>query len=192
VRVYWVLTLLGLVALCALALAFANAPQFRVRAVDATVPNGPVTRAAVLSAAAVAPDANLWLLNTAAIRQRVEAIPYVAGAAVHRAQWPQPHVELAITLRQPAGCVRWANAAVTIDTTARVLQTGCVDAALPQIQVDDRGAAAPGTALAGADVLGLLADAQTIAAQVPVRLVRRDRFGGLEAIERPSTARACC
>ena len=168
----------------ALGVAFANAPQLRVRAVDAAVPPGsPVTQSAVLAAAAIDPTANLWLLDTGAIRRRIEALPYVASAAVHRRQFPQPNVQLTIVLRVPTGCVSMPGGAVTIDATERVLQTGCASGALPLVDAGAGTAVAPGNTLTEPDLNRLLADARTIAAQVPVRIVRRDRFGGLEAVD---------
>jgi hypothetical protein len=151
-----VVALLGAIVLAALAVAFVDAPQLRVRSVTATVPpGGPVRTGDVLAAAHVPPDANLWLLDTGAMRRRIGAIPYVLDVASHRAQFPQPAIVFAVTLRTPTGCVRTASGVVTIDATARVLQQRCAS----------------------------LADAKIIGGQVPVRIVRRDRFGGLEAVE---------
>lgn len=184
VKTFWVLAALGVVAALAVAYAIADAPQLRVRSVDAVVPaGGPVSTHDVLAAARVEPSANLWLLDTGAIRQRVEAIPYVDRSEVHRAQFPQPAVSLAVTLRRPTGCVRSANGVVTIDATARILQTGCVDAALPLVDVGPNQVAAPGSTLNAPDVMQLLADATTIGRHLTVRVVRRDRYGGIEAVD---------
>ena len=69
VRTFWVLAMFGLAVLCMLGFAVANAPQLRVRTIDANVPSGgPVTKSAAIAAARIDPDANLWLLNTGAIR----------------------------------------------------------------------------------------------------------------------------
>jgi hypothetical protein len=184
VRTFWVVAALALSAAFVLAIAIANAPQLRVRTVDASVPaGGPVTKSAVIAAAHIDPDANLWLLNTSAIRRRLEAIPYVATAGVHRAQFPQPAVMLDVTLREPTGCVRSAGGTVTIDAIARVLQTDCVSGALPLVDVGNAPAVAPGDTLTTPDIDRLLADGRAIGAHIPVRSVRRDRFGGLEAID---------
>jgi hypothetical protein len=184
VRTFWVVAALVLCAGTVLAAAIANAPQLRVRAIDASVPSGgPVTKSAVISAAHIDPDANLWLLNTSAIRHRLETIPYVATAAVHRAQFPQPAVSLGVTLREPTGCVRSSSGTVTIDATARVLQLDCVSGALPLVDVGIAPAVAPGAMLTAPDVDRLLADARAVGAHIPVRVVGRDRFGGLEAVD---------
>lgn len=184
VRTFWVVAALVLIVGIVLAAAIANAPQLRVRAIDASVPSGsPVTKSTVIAAAHIDPDANVWLLNTGAIRRRLEAIPYVATAAVHRAQFPQPAISLEITLREPTGCVHSTSGTVTIDATARVLQLGCVSGRLPLVDVGMAPAVAPGAILTTPDVDRLLADARAIGAHIPVRIVQRDRFGGLEAVD---------
>jgi hypothetical protein len=180
----WVVALLVAVAAAALAIAFVEAPFFRVRAVTATVPPGsPVSSGDVLAAAHVPPDTNLWLLDTRAMRQRVAALPYVLDARAHRTQFPQPAIAFDITLRVPTGCVRTATGVVTIDAAARVLQAGCASAGLPLVDAGAEPAPAPGAVLTTPDIDRLLADAKSIGAHVPVRLVRRDRFGGLEAVD---------
>lgn len=183
-RPFWVLGALAACVLGVLAFAIVNAPQLRVRSVVATVPpHGPVTQADVIAAAAVDPAANLWLLNTGAIRRRLEAIPYVATASVGRAQFPHPTVRLGVTLRVPTGCVALPAGVVTIDATARVLQIGCAARTLPLVAAGTAAAVEPGATLSAPDIDRLLADAKTIAAQLPVRIVRRDRFGGIEAVD---------
>jgi POTRA domain, FtsQ-type len=184
VRSFWVIATLALCALVALGLAVINAPQLRVRSIDAIVPAAsPVTKNDVIAAAHIDPDANIWLLNTGAIRNRLEALPYVATASVHRAQFPHPAVALEITLRTPNGCVHTRAGTVTIDATARVLQTGCVNPALPLADLGTSATAGPGAVLSAPDIDRLLADGKAIGDHIPVRIVRRDRFGGLEAVD---------
>ena len=184
VRTFWVLAVLGLALVVALGVAIVNAPQLRVRSIDANVPSGgPVTKSAAIAAAHIDPDANLWLLNTGAIRRRVEAIPYVSTVIVHRAQFPQPAVVLDVALREASGCVRSSSGTVTIDATARVLQANCVSANLPAVDIGVMAPVAPGSKLAAPEIDRLLADARLIGEHIPVRIVRRDRFGGLEAVD---------
>lgn len=183
-RTLWVVATLVVCIALALGIAIANAPQLRVRTIDANVPSGgPVTKNAVVAAAHIDSTANLWLLNTGAIRRRLEAIPYVATASVHRAQFPRPAVMLDVTLRTPTGCVQSSSGTVTIDATARVLQTDCVSSSLPLVDVGSAPAVAPGAILTAPDADRLLADARAIGEHIPVRVVRRDRFGGLEAVD---------
>jgi hypothetical protein len=181
-RAFWLFAALAAFAVFALGVTFANLPQLRVRSVDASVPPGPLARDAVLAAAHVDPGANLWLLDTGALRRRVEALPYVATATVRRAQFPLPAVAIEVTLREPAECVRTGAGTVTVDGVARVLQAGCASALLPLVEAGG-AAAAPGDTLSAPGTATLLADTRAIAAHVRVRLVRRDRFGGIEAID---------
>jgi hypothetical protein len=184
VRTFWVLAALGIVAAAAIVVAFIDAPFLRVRAITATVPIGsPVRSDDVLAAARVTPDANLWLLDTGAMRKRIAAIPYVLDVHSSRRQFPEPAIAFVVTLRLPTGCVRTEQGVVTIDALARVLQTGCVANNLPFVDAGDQPAPPPGEILTTPNIDRLLADAKAIGAVVPVRIVRRDRFGGLEAVD---------
>ncbi len=184
VRTFWVIAVLIAFACAGCAVAFVEAPQLRVRSVVAELSSGaPVRAADVIAAAAVPPDANLWLLDTRAMRRRVAAIPYVDEVRVSRAQFPQPKVTIAVTLRHPTGCVRTGATIVTIDASARVLQRGCASALLPHLDGGDTPPAAPGETLAAPEVDRLLADAKIIGDRLAIREVRRDRWGGVEAVD---------
>ena len=185
VRPFWIVALL-LAALLGWGVAWlAHAPWFRVTRVGIDVPlTSPVSRDDVRRAAAIPPGANVWLLNTHAIAGRIEAIPYVDRASVRRGQFPQPLVELAITVRRPTACVRAGAREVTIDARSRVLQNGC---AAPSTARIDAGAAqlpGPGGTLSDPGIARLLHDAGTLAdASVAVRSLGRDRWGGLQAVD---------
>jgi hypothetical protein len=58
-----------------------------------------------------------------------------------------------------------------------------VSALLPQVDIGIGPAVVPGAILTAPDIDRLLADAKAIGAHIPVRTVRRDRFGGLEAVD---------
>ncbi|HEX3462930.1 MAG TPA: FtsQ-type POTRA domain-containing protein [Candidatus Elarobacter sp.] len=163
----------------------AQSPWFRVTRVAVDVPlASPVSRDDVRRAAAIAPGANVWLLNPGAIAHRIEAIPYVDRATVHRGQFPKPFVELAIAVRRPTACLRAGEAEVTIDATRRVLQTGCATPAAARIDVGSGRFPRPGGTVADSGVGRLLADAQTLAdANLALRSLGRDRWGGLEAVD---------
>ncbi len=185
VKPFWILAVV-LVALIAWGgVWLARSPWFRVARIGIDVPlASPVARDAVRAAAAVAPSANVWLLNPGAIRNRIEAIPYVDRASVHRGQFPQPFVELAVTVRRPTACVRAGEREVTIDATSRVLQDGCAAPATSRIDAGAAKVPAPGGTIADPDVARLLADGRTLAdANLSVRSLGRDRFGGLEAVD---------
>ncbi len=185
VRPFWVIAVL-LAALAGWGVAWlAHSPWFVLARLTVDVPlASPVSAGDVRRAAAIAPDANVWLVNTRAIASRVEAIPYVDRASIHRGQFPKPFVDLAITVRRPSGCVRASGREVTIDATSRVLQLGCADAAATRIEAGPAAVPEPGQTIGDRDVGRLLADAELLAqADVPVRSIGRDAWGGLRAVD---------
>ncbi len=186
IKPFWIFAIIlaGLIAWGGAWLA--QSPWFRVTRVGIEVPlASPVSRDTVRAAAGISRDANVWLINTRAAARRVEAIPYVDGAEIRRGQFPKPFVELAITVRRPTACVSGGDDGdVTIDGTARVLQAGCAAAALPRIDAGKAAVPAPGGTVADPEVGRLLADAKTLSdANLAVRRVARDRWGGLEAVD---------
>ncbi len=184
-RPFWIIGVF-LIALLAWGLyALAAAPWFRVTRIGVDLPlTTNVTRAQVLQAAAIAPRDNIWLLHAHRIAHRIEAIPYVDGASVHRGQFPKPFVELGVTVRRPTACLTSAGRTVTIDNAARVLQEGC---ALPSVARIDAGTDAlpqPGGFVSDPDLAQLLADAKQLAdVGLVVRSLGRDRWGELEAVD---------
>lgn len=184
IRTFWVVAALIVIVAAGGFAAFANAPQLRVHTVTAVVGDGaPVSRDAVLAAAAIGPNANVLLLNTSAIRTRIEAIPYVLTATVHRTFVPQPEVAISVTLRTPHACLASTHGTATIDATARILQTNCLAGVPLQIGIGATVIPAAGAHLGDPDFTALLADAVTIGAKIPLRAVQRDRFGGVEAVD---------
>ncbi|HZO92388.1 MAG TPA: FtsQ-type POTRA domain-containing protein [Candidatus Baltobacteraceae bacterium] len=185
IRPFWILVVVaaGLAAWGAVALA--RAPWFRPVAVRMQVPLGsPVSAAQVRAAAAIPRDANMWLLSAAAIRRRVEAIPYVDRAEVRRTQFPKPVMDVAITVRRPSGCVRAGAREVTIDATARVLQDGCALPTVPRLDAGGATLPLPGRIIDDPDIGRLLADQKTLAdAGLSLRSLGRDRWGGLDAVD---------
>jgi hypothetical protein len=185
VRPFWIFAIL-LVGMIAWGGAWlAQSPWFRVTRVGVDVPlASPVSADAVRAAAGISRDTNVWLIDTRGAARRIEAIPYVATASIHRGQFPKPFVELAITVRRPSACVRGGGRDVTIDATARVLQPGCATAALPRIDAGKAIVPAPGGTIADPEIGRLLADAKTLAdVNLGVRRLGRDRWGGLEAVD---------
>lgn len=185
IRPFWIVASVAAIALLAAGAWLAQAPWFRIARVSVNVPlESPVSADDVRRAAGIARGMNLWLLNTGAVARRIEGIPYVETAAVDRAQVPAPSVELNITLRRPTACIRAGDGVVTIDATARVLQTGCAIAAAARIDAGAAAVPAPGGTVADLDLARLLADANVLAAaDLGIRSLGRDRWGGLEAVD---------
>lgn len=139
-----------------------------------------VERSEVASRAAIGRNANVWLLDTHAIERRVEAIPYVLTARVHRGLPASVRIE--VTERKPDGCVRGAEGvALTIDGAARVLERGCTPGSivyLPHAAVD----VAPGRYLHDPELAQLQRDAHALAdSGERLRDFRHDAYGQLEA-----------
>ena len=103
--------------------------------------------------------ANVWLLDTAAARRRVESDPRIQSAAVHRV-WPNA-VRIAVVERQAVAALRLPASAedptaqpdyALVDASARVIAVGPLaarDIALPVLELD---ALPPGASRAGSDV----------------------------------------
>jgi cell division protein FtsQ len=178
----WVFVL-AFVALAAYAgYVLVTLPALKVHAIDVTVDGLQVTERQVLDAAQIDRTSNVWLLDTAAIARRIEAIPYVDGAEIRRA-FPA-HLGIAVTERRPAACVSSGGRAITIDAARRILQAGCEGSSSVVIEVANLAPGAPGSSVTAANVATLLADAQTLeSARVPLRSLKLDRFGGLVGIE---------
>ena len=185
IKPFWIFVIL-LVGLIAWGGAWlAQSPWFRVTRVGIEVPlASPVSRDAVRAAAGISRGTNVWLIDTRAAERRVEAVPYVDRAEIHRGQFPKPFVDLAITVRRPSACLRGGGGDVTIDARARVLQAGCAGPALPRIDAGRAAVPAPGGTIADPEIGRLLTDAKTLAgANLAVRRLGRDRWGGLEAVD---------
>jgi len=184
-RPFWIVGVFAIALLAWGLYALAGAPWFRVTRIGVDLPlTTNVTRAQVLQAAAIAPHDNIWLLHAHRIARRIEAIPYVDAASVHRGKFPKPFVELGVTVRRPNACLTAAGRTVTIDVAARVLQEGC---ALPSVARIDAGSDAlpkPGGFVSDPDLAQLLADAKQLAdVGLVVRSLGRDRWGELEAVD---------
>lgn len=181
-RVFWVfiVVFIGLAVYGGYLLV--TLPALRVRSVEVTVAGLAVSEHDVLRAAAIDRGANLWLLDTAGMAKRIEAIPYVDRATVRRTLPAQ--LTIAVTEREPAACVRSGARVVTIDGERRVLQAGCARASALQIALGEASLGAPGTTATPPALAALLADGRALRdANIAVRSIGLDRFGGLVATD---------
>ena len=140
----------------------------------------------VRSRAAIPLQQNVWLLNKRAAELRVEAIPRVRTAQIHR--FLPAAVTIVVSEREPVGCLDAHGAKYLVDETGRVIETGCApppSSSVPELQLG-WPAIAPqqvGATLEGAErIRRLIADARVLATAKldPARLAF-DRFDGLEA-----------
>ena len=139
--------------------------------------NAHVTADEVAAAAAVPHDRNLWLLNLAPVRRRVEALPWVAHARLWRILPAALHVE--ITERLPAAVVFLASdeggTYALVDANGHVLERSDHAAwDYPRMR---------GIALDSADFPRVVGDLQTLAASgVHVRELDVTALGELVAV----------
>ncbi len=178
-RRFWALGIFAAFGLAYGAWLGINAPYFRVYRL---VVNGlhHVARSDVAARARIGVRSNIWLLDSGGIARRVEAIPYVLEAYVHRV--PPGTVRIDVIERAPDGCVRTDDGAtLTIDAFRRVLERGCPAAAVTYLPrgVEDTP---PGRFIEDPDLAQLQNDARILAAAgEPLTDFSHDKYGQLEA-----------
>jgi cell division protein FtsQ len=177
-RMYWiVLALLAALAAWA-AWTLATLPAFHLQSLTVDGVEY-VERSQVVARAAIDPNLNVWLLDTRAAERRIEAIPYVLRARIHRTL--PGHVRIEVVERAPEACVRFAGgASVTVDAPRRVLALGCADAPLRFYDLRARRPASPGEFLQDSELLRLQADERTLTGLgANYRNFEHDGFDGL-------------
>jgi hypothetical protein len=181
-RVFWVFIVLIVGTLAYAGYYVVTLPALRVGSVDVQIAGLAVNEREVLAAAAIDHRANLWLIDTGALARRIEAIPYVDRASVRRS--PPAQLMIAVTEREPAACIRSGAQVVTIDRERRILQRGCARESALRITLRDVALGAPGTLAASPALASLLADGRALAAaNIAVRSIGQDAFGGLVAVD---------
>ncbi len=167
-RPFWLLFASVIVLLGAGAYLFSASHMFYPHTID-VAGNRVVSKDAILEAAQIELDRNIWLQNTSAMQQRIEAIPYIDTVAVHR-HLPGA-ISIDVTERAPFALLNSNGTIVTIDRTLRVLNQGAPRSGrqLPTIVATTR------------DVESALADAEEDALQTQLEpaVVSEDRYGGV-------------
>jgi hypothetical protein len=145
-----------------------------------------VERDAVLARAALDPEVNIWLQDTRAVARRIEMLPYVHWAYVHRFLPASVHID--IVERRPAGCAEARNGErFTVDDYARVLEASCERILVPLYRLPDvQAAPAPGVFLHSARLARLQNDARMLERWQPGAFIAftTDTFDELEATMR--------
>ena len=137
-----------------------------------------VTRHEILTRAAILPHLSIWLQNTAAIGRRVEAIPYVETAAVHR--MPPSGIRIVVTERAPFALVESGAEAAIVDRSLRVLQPANGDESLPLFVLASGVALVPGVYVPAPSAAELRDAYEAIAARgMNATQLALDRFGGI-------------
>jgi len=181
-RPFWVVIAIGLGLAAIGGLCAVFWPGFYPRSFDVTG-NRVVSRDEILQHAAIAGNVNMWLQKPSTIAARIEKIPYVAVAHVHR--FPPATIAISVRERTPFAVLRSGNHAVLVDRDLRVLQEVRDEPNLPVLQTRAGVGLPDGAFLVEPSVVALRDDydALTAAHVVPVEL-SFDSYGGLVATVR--------
>jgi cell division protein FtsQ len=140
-----------------------------------------VTEKEILAKAAIAPEQNMWLQNTNAMAARIETIPYVAQAKIHRRLPAAFFID--VTERVPFAVVRAAGTEAIVDRNLRVLRGGDgVERGLPVLSVGNALSLAPGEFLRDEKVVRLRNDDEMLVnAHIAPDVLSTDPYGELIA-----------
>lgn len=181
-RPFWIpLSLVGILAVAAVTFAIVYPgfnPKHVIAAGNRVVPSSDIVRAAGVNM-----NVNMWFQNGRAIAKRVEAIPYVDVARVHR--YPPATVVISVTERVPYAVVVSDARSVLIDRHLRVLAPEYDATTLPQLTLPPGVALDPGTFVTRHDLNAMATDYDAmIAAHIVPLQLEYDRLGGLVATMR--------
>ena len=141
--------------------------------------NRTVSKDAIIAHAHIYFAQNMWLQNTHAMAARIESIPYIDRAFVHRR--PPDTLVITVTERTPYAFVDDRDGRVTVDHALRVLQDGAPAAfadSLPAFTIVLPQPPVVGTFIDDPDLQALVAVADGIAAaHLDARSLGFDRFG---------------
>jgi cell division protein FtsQ len=180
-RPFWILLLVIGIGAAALGAFVAAWPGFAPKRIEVTG-NRIVPVSEIVARAAVSGRTNMWLQNTRAMTQRIEAIPYVAAVSVYRI--PPATVLISVRERSPFAVVRSGDETAVVDRDLRVLQIDDEQPSLPVLVLKPGVPLAIGEFVRGdAAVLRDDYDAMIAAHVVPLE-VTFDRYGGLVATVR--------
>jgi cell division protein FtsQ len=177
IRPFWMPIALGIGVALVLLVVAATWPGFDPKQIAVTG-NHRVTRGEILAAAAIAPHVNIWLQNTGAIANRIEAIPYIGTVRVHRA--PPATIRIVVIERTPFAILRSGTAGAVVDRSLRVLEPETAADLLPVFDLEPGLYFPAGAYVRTRTAIELRNSYLTIAAaQIVPRELGFDRFGGL-------------
>jgi len=157
--------------------AFAKWPGFLPKSI---VVSGErvVSRDEVLAKAQIDLHRNVWLQSPSAMEARIERIPYIATAAVHRL--PPANVVIDVTERMPFAVVTSDGSSALVDHDLRVLEADDGKHSVPRITIDRDVVLTPGAFIREAGVRQLRNDDdRLVAAHVIPAEVSFDKYGEL-------------
>jgi cell division protein FtsQ len=140
--------------------------------------NHRVPRGEILMRAAIAPHISIWVQNTGAMAKRIESIPYIATARVHRI--PPASIRIVVAERIPFALLRSGDDGALVDRELRVLEPAGLSAGLPTLLVGPGVDLIPGTYVRTAATLELRQAYEAVtAARIDPAVLGLDRFDGL-------------
>ena len=177
-RPFWFLVLLLFVLASFFAYFLVTWPGLRPHAIVVSG-NRVVGKDAILQAASIDLQMNAWLQNTNAMTHRVEAIPYVDKASVHR-RLPSTFV-IDVTERVPFARLVTTGETVIVDRDLRVLQESSEwFNALPALVTKNLATPRPGVTLSQAQLTALRDDEEALTnAHLAAALLEHDKYGDL-------------
>jgi len=178
-RPFWFLIALVVIAAALGGYYAATWPGFFPSAVAITG-NRVVSTHEIAARAQIDTHSNLWLQNLHAAAARIEALPYVNLAEIHRSL--PARVAIAITERVPYAVLHYGKQSALVDRNLRVLQRSDEPAALPQFLLKSGHMPADGAFVKNVAAVQLRNDFDTLVqAHVFVNSLRYDKFGDLIA-----------
>jgi cell division protein FtsQ len=178
-RPFWPLIAIGVAAVAGLAVFCVTWPGFAPKAVTVGG-NRVVARSEIVARAAVSTHLNLWLQNPGAIAARVETIPYVSRADVHRV--PPATIAIWVTERTPFAILRGNGSEASIDRALRVLGPVERGTTLPVFDAGAFELPDAGAFVTSSRVASLRDDYEALlTARVVPESLGFDKFGGLVA-----------
>jgi hypothetical protein len=157
-------------------------PGFQPQFIDVTGLNI-VERNDVLDKAQIDHHSNVWFLDRKAAIARVQTLPYVQTAQI--AILPPAHVTIAVTEREPFGCVIAADGTrFLVDRELRVLEADCGRKQQPMFHANNVAAVpAPGSFLKNPPLAGMMSAETALSAKGAVyTLYDTDSYGELFAV----------
>ncbi len=175
---FWIPAIVFLLFFAIIGYLGATWPGFNPKAI-AVRGNVTVGSAQIISAAQIAPDRNLWLQDRTAMNKRIDAIPMIATAYVHRGLPATVRIE--VTERTPWAILNPSSGGVVVDRDLRVLRAPlAADAKLQRIEVGAPVRSTPGVFLTGERVTAMRDDADALlAAHLDATALRYDKYESL-------------
>ncbi len=122
-RLWWIVVVVAASSLVVGIVGLLHTPMFSARVVTVTGAHPHTSSAAIVAAAGLDHQPPLISTDPGATARRVEALPFIAGAVVHR-HWPDG-VQIAVTERVPVVQMAGPGASwSTLDGHGRTLQVG--------------------------------------------------------------------